>query len=399
MALDELVRREFLRRSALGMGALGAAMAAPAIAGASSAPGALPDYTGPNVILVRFGGGVRRSETIEADNTYCPYFLTKLVPGGTFYTNMSIDQIEGVETSHGQGTLYILTGKYDKYKDIGGQFLGARFESKVPTLFEYLRGAYNVPDHQTLIINGEDRTYEEFYSFSNHHLFGAEYRSNTLSLYRFKVYLLERQLERDGLSDAERDKKAKELKKLRTLDYRLEASRGENAEIRKFWDDWREFYGESGFVNARGDRLLTQLAIAAMAKLRPRLMMVNYNDPDYVHWGNPSHYTRGIAVIDQGLRELMTAVEADEFYRGNTVFVIAPDCGRDSNRAVAVPFQHHFNSKSAHEIFALFMGPGIARGVVIDRPVHQIAIASTVGRCMNMATKFTEAPALDEVFA
>ena len=26
--------------------------------------------------------------------------------------------------------------------------------------------------------------------------------------------------------------------------------------------------------------------------------MVNYQDPDYVHWGNPSHYTRAIAVID-----------------------------------------------------------------------------------------------------
>lgn len=399
MAPDELVRREFLRRSVLGMGVLGATMA-PGPARASSASGPqLPEYQGPNVILVRFGGGVRRAETIEADNTYCPYFLKTLVPRGTLYTNMAIDQLEGVETSHGQGTLFLLTGKYDKYKDIGGQFLGSRFESKVPTVFEYLRAAYNVPDHQTLIVNGEDRTYEEFYSFSNHHLFGAEYRSNTLSLYRFKVYLLERQLERDELSDAEREKKSAELKKLRSLDYRLETSRGENPQIRAFWEEWREFYGESGFVNARGDRLLTQLAITAMAKLRPRLMMISYNDPDYVHWGNPSFYTRGIAVIDQGLREIMTAVDADEFYRDNTVFVVVPDCGRDSNRASEVPFQHHFNSKSSHEIFALFLGPGVARGVTIDRPVPQIAIASTVGNVMNMPTKFTEAPALEEVFA
>lgn len=400
MAPDELARREFLRRSAVGIGALGAAVSLPGRAtAAEAATGALPEYRGPNVILVRFGGGVRRTETIEAPNTYAPYFLKELAPRGTLFTNMAIDQIEGVETSHGQGTLFIVTGKYDRFKDVDGRFLGARFEAKVPTLFEYLRKAYNVPEHQTLIVNGEDRTDEEFYSFSNHHLFGAEYRSTTLSLYRFKVYLLQRQLERDTLTNDARRKKTEELKKLESLDYRLEGSVSALPEIQQFWEDWRQFYGDSGFVNARGDRLITQLAISAMERLRPRLMMVNYNDPDYVHWGNPSHYTRGISVIDQGLRELTTAVEANEFYRDNTVFAIVPDCGRDSNRAMSVPFQHHFNSKSAHEIFALFLGPGIAGGHVIDRRVDQIAMASTVGRIMNMPTEFTEAPPLDEVFA
>ena len=36
--------------------------------------------------------------------------------------------------------------------------------------------------------------------------------------------------------------------------------------------------------------------------------------------------------------------------RDNTVFLIVPDCGRDSNRAMPVPFQHHMNSRSAHQI-------------------------------------------------
>ena len=45
-------------------------------------------------------------------------------------------------------------------EDIGGEFLGERFEAKVPTLFEYLRFNYDVAEHQTLIVNGEDRTQE-----------------------------------------------------------------------------------------------------------------------------------------------------------------------------------------------------------------------------------------------
>ena len=38
-------------------------------------------------------------------------------------------------------------------------------------------------------------------------------------------------------------------------------------------------------------------AVTAMTELSPKLMMVCYQDPDYVHWGNASHYTRAIAVI------------------------------------------------------------------------------------------------------
>src|SRR5881396_3188033 len=70
-----------------------------------------------------------------------------------------------------------------------------RFESKVPTIFEYLRKSHNVPEYQTLIVNGEDRSNEEFYTFSNNHLYGINFRCNTLSLYRYKTYLLRRSIQ------------------------------------------------------------------------------------------------------------------------------------------------------------------------------------------------------------
>ena len=127
--------------------------------------------------------------------------------------------------------------------------------------------------------------------------------------------------------------------------------------------------------------------------------MVNYNDCDYVHWGNMTHYTRAIAIIDEGLRQIVSAVEADEVYRNNTVFVVVPDCGRDSNPFTAVPCQHHFNSRSAHEIFALLLGPGIARGAMVDHPVDQISVAATIGQVMGFQTPFTEGPVLAEAIA
>ncbi|HMJ64324.1 MAG TPA: hypothetical protein VK615_03145, partial [Candidatus Binatia bacterium] len=117
------------------------------------------------------------------------------------------------------------------------------------------------------------------------------------------------------------------------------------------------------------------------------------------HWGNMTHYTRGIAIIDEGLRQLVTTVEADEQYRDNTVFVVVPDCGRDTNPLAAVPCQHHFGSRSSHEVFALMFGPGIAKGEVVDKLHQQSSIASTVGKVMGFKTAHAEQNVLAEAFA
>jgi phosphoglycerol transferase MdoB-like AlkP superfamily enzyme len=186
---------------------------------------------------------------------------------------------------------------------------------------------------------------------------------------------------------------------MESVDYRHTERKGQGPELSAFWERWRQYYGETGFVNPRGDRLLTELTIRALKELRPKLIMVNYNDPDYVHWGNMTHYTRGVAIIDEGLRQLVATVEGDPEYRDNTIFVVVPDCGRDSNPYVAVPCQHHFNSRSAHEIFALVVGPGIQRGMVVDKRVDQIQVASTIGKLMGMPTEFAEKRMLEEVFA
>ncbi len=384
-----LNRREF-SRTVLAGAALAALPGVPALARTES-------YSGPRVIIVRFGGGVRRRETIDPTHSYAPYLRDVLAKRGTLFPLMEIDSAEGIETSHGQGTLHILTGKYESYQDVTGELLGERFEASVPTLFEYLRKAYAVPAHQALIVNGEDRSQEEFFTFGSHHQYGARYRSEVLSLYRYKTYLLRRTIARHEGTDAELATAARELAKLEAIDYRRDGTGGGQVrEIEDFWEDWRRHFGQSGLINPRGDSLLTELAVRAMRKLQPSLMMVNYQDPDYVHWGNPAHYTRGIAVIDRGIERLVAAAAGEPGYRDNTVFVIVPDCGRDSNTLMAVPYQHHFGTRSAHEIWALIVGPGVAKNRIVDSVVQQSSIAATVGRLMAMETQHVEGPVLGD---
>lgn len=352
-------------------------------------------YNGPNVVLVRFGGGVRRAETIDEAATWAPYLRHVLAPRGTFIPDLRIDRLEGVNTSHAEGTLNLLTGRYLAYRD-ASEFLNDRLEPTEPTLFEYLRRSFDIPSHQVLLVNGEDRPQEEFFTFGAGDHYGIDVRSEMLSLHRYKLYRTRMQLAEGGLTDEARLALEEERARLLTIDPRG-ATPDPSPEVTAFWARWRQSFGDSGLKNPRGDRLLTELSVRAMADLKPRFLMVNYQDPDYVHWGNPSHYTRAIAIIDEGLQRLVASADADPFYRDNTVFVITPDCGRDANPLAEVPFQHHFNSRSAHETWAVIFGPGIGRGV-IDRPVDQSAIAPTIAAAMGFRADRAEGAAIEGAF-
>ena len=372
---------------------LGAAVAASAIGG----PAQAKSYNGPNVVLIRFGGGVRRQETIDPVNTFAPFTRRVLAKRGVLIPNMMIDQINGGNTSHAEGTLNLLTGRYNAYTDAGSKFLQDRLEPTEPTLFEYLREAYDIPSHQALLINGEDRPQEEFFTFGPEGHYGIEFRSEMLSLHRFKLYKFARILEEGGRPEDEMQAAQKAYDELMAADARRFAP-DQSLPIQEFWARWREHYGEDGFRNPRGDRLLTELALWAIRDLKPRLMMVNYQDPDYVHWGNASHYTRAIQVIDDGIRQVMQALDINPQYRDNTIVIVTPDCGRDANPLMSVPFQHHFNSRGAHEVWALVVGAGVVKDRILDRPVDQTAMAATIAEVMGVRANRAEGDVLSGLF-
>ena len=376
-------------------------------------PIALPqgtaDYKGPNVVIVRFGGGCRRREVVDPRHTYAPHLLHRLAPRGVLFGNMMIDSLKprhGVDTSHGQGTIYILSGSYNQLDSAGGDGFDLRFVPSVPTVFEYLRAAYDIAEHETLVVNSEDRKQEEFLTYSNHLKYGLDYRCQILSLYRFKRFLYPHLLKegrRDGkrLSFKEEAKIRKELSQLKSIDTRQPLAANER--LTAFWEAWRAHYGDSGLKNPRGDRLLTELALWSMRLLQPRLMIVNYTDADYVHWGIRSHYFNAISVMDQGLKQIANVADSLPFYRDNTVFVVVPDCGRDSNPFADVPFQHHFNTKSAHEIFCLVYhnrvrpdegvntSPLVApRPKTVLKPTDQAEVAGMIGALMGFPTMESE---------
>src|SRR5437762_2325809 len=122
---------------------------------------------------------------------------------------------------------------------------------------------------------------------------------------------MRQQVAEGKLSDKQIELRNKELAKWEKVDYRTNSDDRQGPTLEAFWQRWREYYGDSCLMNPRGDRLLTELTVRALRELRPRLIMINYQDCDYVHWGNLSHYTRAASIMDEGVRQITETVEAD----------------------------------------------------------------------------------------
>ncbi len=389
-----LTRRLFMQMTASATVFLGGHMFLPTASFAAEISG--KRYKGPNVIVIRYGGGVRRRETIAPETSFSPFMLNQMIPQGTLYNNMSIAELPNNETDHAQGTVNIMTGRYFGYtthqEDVSGNFL----RPSVPSIFEYLRENYALQAHEALIINGEDRAQDDGFHMHLHEEFGPTYRPELLSPTRFQAFMLQLKLEENSLSVERREELLNTLSEVRKNSPEFLRPEEYSSEIQNFWRKWRSYYGDDHLKHPRGDRQTTELALWSIRYLRPKLMLINYQDPDYVHFGIKSHYTRAISIIDQGIQSLVGACENDPFYRDNTVFIIVPDCGRDSNPLMDVPFQHHFNSRSSHEIFAVLYGSGIAQNRVVNTPSDQTDIAPTIAALMGFKATQSEGEILKE---
>ena len=362
-----------------------------ALAALGVSPPSFAASRAPKVVVVRFGGGVRRRETLQPDTTFSPYLLKHLVPRGMLFRDTVIEQLDGVDTSHAQGTVHLITGRYGAYEDVSEQWLGERFEPTVPTIFEAARRQLGLAEHEVVVVNNENRVQDEFLTFSS----DPTFRAGSLSRWRYRHWGLARKVADGTATPADH----RQLRRLLDQDYRLDDTLRQQAEpLQHFWAQWAEHWGPSGRVEPRGDRGQTELALWALRHLRPRLMMINYSDCDYVHWGIADHYHRGISIMDHGLRALTEALDADPYYRDDTVLVVVPDCGRDDNRWLPLPYQHHFGDRSAHEIFALFVGPGL-RPRIVDRQVQQTDVAATIAALLGVSLPDAEGEPLEEVWA
>ena len=150
---------------------------------------------------------------------------------------------------------------------------------------------------------------------------------------------------------------------------------------------------------ASPDELSVYIARTLMQKQSPSLLWLTLHDIDVAHSGAFSLYVEAIQRTDRLCAELWQAVQRDPEYAGNTTMFILPDFGRDADfETGGNGFQHHRTGDIASRTtWMMALGAGVREGVVYDRPIESIDLASTLGAIMGFSARRSQGRPIAEL--
>lgn len=400
-ALD---RRRFLAGSLAACG-VGLAAAAPLGQPLWAAPRpARPE--GKNLVVVRFGAGVRFRDTFGAgDRTLTPH-LRSQARRGTLFSHVRNDG----ELRHDCATWTLMNGTYGPRQFARGAKL-AEGLSYSPTWFEMVRKTFARPVEKLLAVGVEPCSLSEEY--------GARYQASCFASQKdardgasasgdaslgvcAERFMLNRrigQIARDLDDDLKpRTRSQRRASYLGAIDEHFSAdplAETSLTEIAREVLADRLVAPQPWITAAEGDDVLLDLALRAMAKHRPECTMIAFQSTDLAHFGAWRTYTAQLRRLDLLLARLQDFLASTPFYSDRTTLVVTTEIGRgDPNFA-----QHELEGDSERRLFTLVLGPDVEAGREIAEPRDFAGLAPGIARFLGVplpgatATAWPEFPA------
>jgi hypothetical protein len=367
-------RREFLRAAA-GVSAGSLFSFAPRVLHAAASR---PER---KAVVITFGGGARDEETFAPEGQEnIPNLVQTLFPQSTFFAQVINKGILG----HYVATASLATGVYETFNNF------AAVSPHNPTVFEYFRKDLRRKANDAWVVapsNGFNRIGE-----SDHRAYGAGLGAGVI----LPKHLLASSMSTGatGYDHLLRDSYEAPF-------YTPELA-GNEIEMQKLKDLLKlsvDDFSAHARSLASPDELSVYIARRLMREVAPSLLWITLHDIDIAHSGTYSMYVEGIRRSDRLCAEIWKAIENEPEYAGKTTMFILPDFGRDSDTDPGGNgFQHHRTGDPlSRTTWMMALGPGIRKGVVIDRPVESIDLVPTLGSLLGFQPRFAQGKALPEV--
>lgn len=396
-------RREFLAGAAGLAGAAALAPLARALPAPAQAAGRIK-----RVVVARFGGGVRLSETFAhpAPRTVIPN-LVELAKQGALYTNMrNLGRLD-----HLTATAQILTGNtYPSDAPLKAKRLPH------PTIFEYYRKKTLAGPESCLLL---DPSWHPTHLEASGH---ADYGKGAVEILvrRNTVWHLQSKVQAGRKETDPLWKEADALKQaLLAEDFERTAleNRGagldeSNTKLAGPDESKVEQYRQGLFVRELiprkigktdvsvdpGDAMLLFYLHRALqdSKIAPTLIVCNFHGPDVAHRGSFTDYQAAVTALDAVIGELWNVLTStDNKLKGSTALIVTPDVGRDASPTGGGFAQHRSGDPGCRRLFAVVAGTqgGLIRPQEVTRVVRQTDLCPTIGAWLGVPTPHVESAA------
>jgi hypothetical protein len=335
----------------------------------------------PKAVVVTFGGGARDEETFAPEGQEnIPNLVQTLFPQSTFFAQVINKGILG----HYVATASLATGVYETFNNF------AAVSPHNPTVFEYFRKDLHRRANDAWVVapsNGFNRIGE-----SDHRSYGEGLGAGVI----LPKHLLASSMSggATGYDHLLRDSYEAPF-------YTPELA-GNEVEMQKLKELLKlsvEDFSTHARSLASPDELSVYIARRLMREVAPSLLWITLHDIDIAHSGTYSMYIEGIRRSDRLCAEIWTAIQQEPEYAGRTTMFILPDFGRDSDTDPGGNgFQHHRTGDPlSRTTWMMALGPGIRKGVVVDRPVESIDLVPTLGSLLGFHPRFAQGKALTEI--
>jgi hypothetical protein len=127
---------------------------------------------------------------------------------------------------------------------------------------------------------------------------------------------------------------------------------------------------------------------------KPILAVDIMNDIESGHYGTYARYVTALKKIDARLYQIWEMIQNDPIYKNNTYLIITTDHARNDY------YMQHSDSigEMAQPTWIYIYGPGIKKGVVIERPVYHIDIFPTLAKIFKVNTHENRGSTLTDSF-
>jgi hypothetical protein len=106
-------------------------------------------------------------------------------------------------------------------------------------------------------------------------------------------------------------------------------------------------------------------------------------------------YYEGIILSDMIILDLWEKIQADEFYKDNTIFIVVSSQGRHTNDYTS----YGDNCEGCRRLMLLIAGPGIRKNYLSGRTRYLTDVLPTIGKLMGIKTEHATGNIMNEVLS
>ncbi|MCW3085393.1 MAG: hypothetical protein JWP12_2759 [Bacteroidetes bacterium] len=149
----------------------------------------------------------------------------------------------------------------------------------------------------------------------------------------------------------------------------------------------------------REDSVTFKNATTIFATEHPRLVLINFKQPDAAGHANDSvAYLQGIIDTDNYIYQIWQQLQADPFYKDQTTLFVTNDHGRHTPGHLDGFVSHTDNCEGCKHIELFAMGPDFKQNYHCNMPYSQIDLASTIAELMGIKMPDAKGKVISDIF-